>query len=67
MYLNKRNNIMFIFKFITPYIFNIMGYVRANHEITLFILCKKAYHQIKAFHHYVKSKANFLKLAPYFN
>lgn len=57
---------MFIFKFVTPYIYSIYN-IRANHEITLFILCKKAYHQMKAFHHYVKSKSNFLKLAPYFN
>lgn len=56
---------MFIFKFVTPYIISIYK-IRANHEITLFILCKKAYHQMKAFYHFVKTKSNFMKLAPYF-
>jgi chitinase len=56
---------MFIFKFVTPYIYSIYK-IHANHEITLFILCKKAYHQMKAFYHFVKTKSNFLKLAPYF-
>lgn len=66
MYLNKRNNIMFIFKFVTPYIYNLFN-IKANHGITLFILSKKAYHQMKHLHQYVKSKTNFLKLAPYFD
>lgn len=56
---------MFIFKFVTPYIYNLFN-IKANHGITLFILSKKAYHQMKNFHSYVKSKTNFLKLAPYF-
>jgi hypothetical protein len=66
LYLNKRNNIMFIFKFVTPYIYFVYN-IKANHEITLFILCKKAYHQMKAFHHYVKARSNFMKLGAYFN
>ena len=57
---------MFIFKFVTPYIYNLFN-IKANHGITLFILSKKAYHQMKNFHSYVKSKTNFLKLAPYFD
>lgn len=56
---------MFIFKFLTPYIISIYK-IHANHEITLFVLCKKAYHQMKAFYHFVKTKSNFMKLAPYF-
>ena len=57
---------MFIFKFVTPYIFNIF-HIKANHCIALFLLSKKAYHQMKNFHHYVKNRTNFLKIAPYFN
>jgi hypothetical protein len=66
MYLNKRNNIMFIFKFVTPHINNLMA-IKANHQITLFILSKKAYHQMRAFHQHVKAKTNFMKLAPHFS
>ena len=42
-YLNRRNNIMFIFKHVTPYIYNLYT-LNANHGITLFIISKKAYH-----------------------
>lgn len=66
LYLNHRNNIMFIFKFVTPYIHNIFN-IHANHDITLFILSKKSFLQMKAFHHHVKSKGNYFKLANYFN
>lgn len=66
LYLNKRNNIMFIFKFVTPHINNLMN-IKANHQITLFILSKKAYHQMRTFHQHVKAKTNFMKLAPHFN
>jgi hypothetical protein len=37
---------MFIFKFVTPLINNLMA-INANHQITLFVLSKKAYHQMK--------------------
>jgi hypothetical protein len=32
----------------------------------LFIISKKAYHDMKNFYNYLKSRANFLKLNPYF-
>lgn len=64
-YLNKRNNIMFIFKFVTPHINNLLN-INANHQITLFILSKKAYHQMKELHQHLKNRVNFLKLAPHF-
>ena len=57
---------MFIFKFVTPYIYSFFN-LKANHEITLFILCKKAYHQMKSFLHDVKMKVNYFKLPYYFN
>ena len=52
---------MFIFKFVTPYICNLYN-LRANHAITLFILTKKAYHDMKCFLHFVSEKRDFLKL-----
>lgn len=42
LYLNKRNDIMFIFKFVSPYISSFY-YIKANHGIAMFILSKKAY------------------------
>lgn len=57
---------MFIFKFVTPYIYNLYK-IKANHEINLFILSKKAYHDMKSFVHHVKNKTDFLKLGQYFN
>ena len=56
---------MFIFKFVTPYIYNLYN-IRANHGITLFILTKKAYHDIKCFVHFVSNKRDFLKLREHF-
>ncbi len=57
---------MFIFKFVTPYIWDIYSTVKANHGITLFILSKKAYHEMKEFHNYIMKTVNFMKLGPYF-
>lgn len=57
---------MFIYKFVTPYTYTIAD-INANHGITLFILSKNAYHQMKNFHSYVKGRTNFLKLSEYFN
>jgi len=34
---------MFIFKFVTPHIYKLFQ-IKANHDITLFIITKKAYH-----------------------
>ena len=42
LYLDKRNNIFFIFKFIAPYISQFNS-IKANHGVSLFIMSKKAY------------------------
>lgn len=47
-YMNKRNNIMFIFKFVVPYMNIILKY-KANHGIALFITSKKSYIDMKKF------------------
>ena len=57
---------MFIFKFVSPYIYNLYA-IKANHGITLFILSKKAYHDMKSFVTHMKSKTDFLKVGQYFN
>ena len=66
LYLNRRNNIMFIFKYVTPYIYNFYE-INANHGITLFVISKKAYHDMKEFNRLLRDKINFMKLSPYFN
>jgi hypothetical protein len=45
-YLNRRNNIMFIFKFVTPNFYTLYN-IPANHGIAMFITSKKAYHDMK--------------------
>lgn len=58
---------MFIFKFVTPYIYNLYDInASANHAITLFIICKKAYHEMKHFVQYLNNQIDFLKLGPFF-
>ena len=42
----RRNAYMFIFKEMVPCILRIYKRVHANHIITLFILCKRAYHDL---------------------
>jgi len=57
---------MFIFKFVTPYIYNLFR-IKANHAITMFIISKKAYHDMKQFVESIKKEADILQLGPYFN
>ena len=64
--MNKRNNIMFIFKFVTPYIYSLYA-IKANHGINLFILSKKSYHDMKSFVNHMRNKTDFLKVGQYFN
>ena len=56
---------MFIFKYVTPYIYS-FNEINANHGITLFIISKKAYHDMKRFNADIRSRNNVLKLNPYF-
>jgi hypothetical protein len=51
---------------VTPYIYTFFE-INANHGITLFVISKKAYHDMKQFNNYIKDKVNFLKIAPCFN
>lgn len=57
---------MFIFKFVTPYVYSFYN-INANHGITLFIISKKAYHDMKTFVTHLTKYNDFLKLGPYFN
>lgn len=55
--MNKRNNIMFIFKFVVPYMNTIVKF-KANHGIALFITSKKAYIDMKNFIINMQNKKN---------
>ncbi len=57
---------MFIFKYITPFAPN-FSFIKANHLITLFIISKKAYHDMKAYTKVLNDKRNVLELYPFFN
>lgn len=65
-YLSYRNNIMFIFKYVTPYTGSLQ-FLIANHDITLFITAKKAYQDMLGFSRIVEQRKNFLNLNPCFN
>lgn len=57
---------MFIFKHIISNITAIQKKVRANHSITLFIISKKAYLDIKAFYLCLTNNKNILPFDSYF-
>lgn len=47
-YIKKRNDNMFVFKFIAPYVTNFYN-IKANHGIALFVMSKKAYIDLNQF------------------
>jgi hypothetical protein len=51
---------MFIFKEMVPCILRTYKKVHANHTITLFILCKRAYHDLSRFARQLADGENFL-------
>jgi hypothetical protein len=51
---------MFIFKYIIPEVFKIYKDINANHSITLFVMCKKAYHDARLFVDEIEKKVDFL-------
>lgn len=57
---------MFIFKFVSPYVYSLNA-IKANHGITMFILSKKAFLEMKEFYNHLIKKNNFLNLDPFFN
>ena len=57
---------MFIFKYVTPYVYNFAN-INANHGITLFIVSKKAYQEMKTLNNNIRNKTNFMKFNSYFN
>ena len=56
---------MFIFKYVTPNVYNFAN-INANHGITLFIISKMAYLEMKALNNNIQNKVNFMKLDYYF-
>ncbi len=59
--MNQRNNIMFVFKYICPYVFTLIKF-KANHGIALFITAKKAYIDMKNILADLKSQRNIFNL-----
>jgi hypothetical protein len=57
---------MFVFKYIVPYILSIYKGIHANHLITLFILCKKAYQDLINYSKDLHMNTNFLSAVEYF-
>lgn len=47
-YMSARNIAMFIFKFVVPNFKHYQHKVKANHEVAMFIISKKAYLDLKA-------------------
>lgn len=56
---------MFIFKFVTPFIPNFYN-IKANHGITMFIVSKKAYLEMRKFYKDISEKKNVFLVAKYF-
>ena len=65
LYLTKRNDIMFVFKFISPYIPKFY-HVKANHGIALFIMSKKALLEMRGLLSNLLERRNIFKLKPLF-
>lgn len=66
LYHSRKNNIMFIFKFVTPYIHSFY-HLKINHDITLFLMCKQAYIQMLQFSKDIENKVNIFNEQKYFN
>ena len=65
MYLHKRNDIMFIFKFVCPFIPNFYN-IKANHGISMFIKKKKAYLDMNKLVKDMTEKKNIFLVPKYF-
>ena len=63
-YLMRRNDIMFIFKFIAPYVFGLFE-IKANHGISMFIMSKKAFLDMREFYQAVAKRQNVFKLTKF--
>lgn len=65
MYLQRRNDIYFVFKFIAPYVSK-FGQVKANHGIAMFIISKKAFIDMKQFRRSLEKRENIFKIKNFF-
>ncbi len=64
-YINKRNDCMFTFKFVSPYVTHFYN-IKANHGIALFMMSKRAYMDIKQLKKDMEARKNIFKLQKYF-
>ena len=64
-YINRRNDNMFVFKFIAPYVTNFNN-IKANHGIALFMMSKKAYMDLNKMKKDMHNRANIFGFHKYF-
>lgn len=64
-YLNRRNDYMFVHKFVSPYV-TYFNHIKANHGIALFIMSKKAFLDIRQLGADMKARKNIFKFHQYF-
>ncbi len=57
---------MFIFKYIVPQVGNLYK-IKATHEISMFIMSKKSYIELKELVNDMRNKKNFKKIDKYWN
>lgn len=65
MYINRRNNIFFAYKYVLPHI-NPLSKLPINHANYTYIICKKALHDFILLNELVLKKCNFISLSPFF-
>lgn len=65
VYINRRNDIMFVFKFVSPYVPSFHA-IKANHGIAMFIVSKKAYLDMRDFFKNLIERKNIFGFSKYF-
>lgn len=65
MYLNRTNNIMFVFKYIIPYV-QLLSNLPVIHANYLYILCKYTYFELKQLRDAVTSREDIFKVGELF-
>lgn len=61
LYIGKRNDIMFVNKYIQPNI-QTFSHLRVNHEVAMFIFCKKTFMKLIRLKDDMKSKKNIFNI-----
>ena len=65
LYLDRRNDIYFVFKFIIPHLQQFKD-MKANHNVALFLLAKRSFLDMSIFLRAVKNNENIFKQKHFF-